>query len=323
MIVLISTSFPFNPFWLNALFQSIILGWGAFFYLFACSLLDEKFKFKPLYLLFFLPIPIAYFLILNDVTISYAQNKTLGYILSLLTVKQIITIIYVFTIVFFNVTTLIKYYQTLKRQSQNDSSTKVNNPVWLRISIWGFIIACAIVQLSKFFELNYHIDGFDWRIIGMVTFLFYFCILFYVSISSGIFTEKVVRIEKYKNTRLTEIEANRILSHLDRLIFDELIFANQDLKLMDLAQRLNTNEKTLSFIINKYKKQNYSDFINSFRIEYAKKLLSDPTLSEKTILWVLFESGFNSKSTFNTLFKKVEGITPAQYRKEFSSELCF
>jgi AraC-like DNA-binding protein len=67
--------------------------------------------------------------------------------------------------------------------------------------------------------------------------------------------------------------------------------------------------------VNEYKQQNFSDYINSYRVKHAMNLLADPALKEKTILWILFEAGFNSKSSFNTIFKKVAGCTPAEYRK--------
>jgi AraC-like DNA-binding protein len=50
-------------------------------------------------------------------------------------------------------------------------------------------------------------------------------------------------------------------------------------------------------------------------VKYAMNLLADPLLKEKTILWILFESGFSSKTSFNITFKKITGFTPAEFRK--------
>ena len=56
------------------------------------------------------------------------------------------------------------------------------------------------------------------------------------------------------------------------------------------------------------------DFINTYRIEKAKERLLHPKDEKETILEVMYEVGFNSKSSFNTVFKKKTGLTPSQYK---------
>jgi len=62
--------------------------------------------------------------------------------------------------------------------------------------------------------------------------------------------------------------------------------------------------------------QNFYDFINRYRILEAKQLLTNPKDPKITVLEVLYEVGFNSKSSFNTLFKKYTGLTPTEFRKK-------
>jgi AraC-like DNA-binding protein len=64
--------------------------------------------------------------------------------------------------------------------------------------------------------------------------------------------------------------------------------------------------------------QNFYDFINRHRIDEASRLLTNPADEKITILEVLYEVGFNSKSSFNTLFKKYTGLTPTEFRKKQS-----
>lgn len=61
--------------------------------------------------------------------------------------------------------------------------------------------------------------------------------------------------------------------------------------------------------------KHFFDFINEYRIEKAKKILKDPTQKELTILEILYQVGFNSKSSFSTSFKKYTGKTPTEFRK--------
>jgi AraC-like DNA-binding protein len=90
-------------------------------------------------------------------------------------------------------------------------------------------------------------------------------------------------------------------------------FLDPDITLKKLASRISVQSKHLSQIINKYKNQNFYDYINYYRINEAKNILVD-SKNNKTILEVLFECGFNSKSAFNTHFKKITGSTPTQFK---------
>lgn len=87
-----------------------------------------------------------------------------------------------------------------------------------------------------------------------------------------------------------------------------------DISLESLARRLSLPERTLSRILNHHFNMNFFEFINHYRIGEAKRLLADPEQSCKTIMEILSEAGFSSKSTFNTIFKKKVGQTPSQYR---------
>ena len=86
------------------------------------------------------------------------------------------------------------------------------------------------------------------------------------------------------------------------------------LNLDNLAEQLKLSPRLLSNIINQYFKHNFFEFINSYRVEESRRLLSDPANSSLTMLDIMDKSGFNSKATFNTFFKKTSGMTPSQYK---------
>ena len=71
-------------------------------------------------------------------------------------------------------------------------------------------------------------------------------------------------------------------------------------------------------VINKHFGTNFFEFVNSYRVEEAKQLLTDPAHSYKTILDILLESCFNSKSAFHRFFKRLAGMPPSEYRKQHS-----
>jgi len=87
-----------------------------------------------------------------------------------------------------------------------------------------------------------------------------------------------------------------------------------DLTIQDLALKVNMPVRDLSMLINHHMGQHFFDFINEYRIKNAMQLLRNPDKKEVTVLEILYEVGFNSKSSFNTAFKKHTNHTPTEYR---------
>lgn len=120
---------------------------------------------------------------------------------------------------------------------------------------------------------------------------------------------------KYKNSALNESMSNRIISRLTAAMDSEKPYLKNNLSLSDLADIVSTSPNYLSQVINQQLHMNFFDYINSYRIEMAKKLIIKPLPHTKTILDIAMESAFNSKSAFYAAFKKQAGITPAQFKK--------
>jgi AraC-like DNA-binding protein len=77
----------------------------------------------------------------------------------------------------------------------------------------------------------------------------------------------------------------------------------------------------LSEILNTRLNQNFYDFINRYRVEEVKKRLSENDSGKFSLIAIAFDSGFNSKSSFNTIFKKLTGVTPSQFRNQMASSV--
>lgn len=123
---------------------------------------------------------------------------------------------------------------------------------------------------------------------------------------------------KYQRSGLTPKKAEEYKSELLIFMEEESPHLNPDITLSDLSDALSIPNNHLSQVINQKFDKNFFDFINSYRVQEAKEWLSDPIRSNETMLAIAFESGFKSKSTFNGAFKKLEGKTPSQYKKEHS-----
>ncbi len=89
-----------------------------------------------------------------------------------------------------------------------------------------------------------------------------------------------------------------------------------DLTIHDLSGALNIPRHYLTQIINEKLNRNFYQFINEYRVEEVKRLLQDPAYKKYTFTAIAFEAGFNSKSSFNSVFKETVGKTPSQYKNE-------
>lgn len=125
-----------------------------------------------------------------------------------------------------------------------------------------------------------------------------------------------VKEEKYKTSALLPETVDQVLPRLREMMEKDKVYLDADLTLKKLAKPLNVHYNHLSQIINERMGKSFNDFINSYRIQEAKVKLSNPAEGKKTILEIAYETGFYSKSVFNTAFKKFTGMTPSQFRKE-------
>ncbi|MDW3652333.1 MAG: helix-turn-helix domain-containing protein [Bacteroidia bacterium] len=121
--------------------------------------------------------------------------------------------------------------------------------------------------------------------------------------------------EKQKKALLDESQAKHFTELLLKYIETDRPYLDPDLSLRSLAEQLSIHPNQLSWLLNEHLDKNFNDFINHYRVETFKSLLLDPKNSAITIMGLAFESGFNSKTTFNTFFKKETGMTPRQFQK--------
>ena len=96
---------------------------------------------------------------------------------------------------------------------------------------------------------------------------------------------------------------------------EEQPYLDPQLSLSSLAAYLKTTSNKVSYVINETLDGNFNEFVNNYRLQYFKELAVNPKLKHITILGLAYDSGFNSKSVFNTYFKKTEGITPSKWVK--------
>jgi len=123
-------------------------------------------------------------------------------------------------------------------------------------------------------------------------------------------------IKRYEKSTLTPDRSEKYLARLLKCMEAEKPFTDGDLTIQKLADKLSIPPHHLSQTINERLGQTFSDFINSYRVAEAKQRLLDPSLKHLSVLGIAIEVGFNSKSSFNSVFKKYTQMTPSEFRSQ-------
>lgn len=121
--------------------------------------------------------------------------------------------------------------------------------------------------------------------------------------------------EKSRSTlHLPDEHYQKLSRQLGKLIIEDKVYLESELSLAQLSEKLNIQPYQTSELISRQYQESFFDLINRNRVDEVKKRLHDPAFSHLSILGVALDCGFNSKSSFNTAFKKFTGQTPSQYR---------
>lgn len=139
----------------------------------------------------------------------------------------------------------------------------------------------------------------------------------FIKQSVDIVSEEEVELHQAlaSNAQLLQDQDSIILSQkLKKYMLDEKPYLNPTLSLKDLAAAMDTYPHYITRILHSTFNQNFYDFVNHYRVQEAERQLAEPSKNNLTILAVAYDSGFNSKATFNRVFKEKKGITPTEFK---------
>jgi AraC-like DNA-binding protein len=159
-------------------------------------------------------------------------------------------------------------------------------------AVWVFFLGYYSVRKTPFYR-SYHIEGMD-----------------------TLEVEHVAKGAKYENTKLKEEEVQAISQKLNSHLENQKPYLNKNLTIGELAESVGVPTYQLSQVINGHLGQSFFELVNSFRVMEVKKRFFDPQFSNLTLLGIAMECGFNSKASFNRIFKQMTNQTPTEYIKE-------
>ncbi len=174
-------------------------------------------------------------------------------------------------------------------------------------------LTTLIAAITEFFDFETY--GFDRATVKILTIwpAIFFTAIWLLDLN----LERVKFTTQYSHTYdvLTEKQTAHI-SALKALMTKQKIYTNPALTISDLARELGVTQHRLREVINQYMgHKNFSTFLNSYRIEAVKADLCNPKMRDIPILTIAMDHGFNSLTTFNRVFKNLEGQTPSEFRQ--------
>ncbi|WP_306354155.1 helix-turn-helix domain-containing protein [Flavobacterium sp. '19STA2R22 D10 B1'] len=248
--------------------------------------------------------------------------------------------------VFFLVYVILAFQLLMRIQKasrENYSSVKKNNLNWYKHLLIGIFLIIILDTLCTVYELFFPM--IPWNIGTLIAFSFVFL---YVYLGyKGMFQAQILipdfLLQKLSITEKTEEVPQEIetpvqkalvrqldnytpeeIEKLKQELFDILenkkLYLNDALSLTELAEEMNISNKKLSELLNQYVNISFYNLINQYRVtEVIERMMLDGS-DKYTLMGIAYESGFQSKASFNRIFKQKTGVSPSKYKKDLEAK---
>lgn len=298
------------------------------FYLYVLSVCYSDFKLKPLYLLHALPFLIANLTLLPrfygvDMAskIHFIENRQ-----NMIELKFNHILLHVQMVIYF-----VAVFRVLRKSKtlylENYAGKNISSYQWLFqfTVVLCMVYAIALLKnILKFSDYVYISEGIKAGLLLLS--LFIICWYLFKALNHPelfrnvdsklkLVSEMVSEEKNIEEPLTSDREYHEDILRLKNYMVEKKPFLNSSLTIQEVSGEIGIPVRELSLLINHQLGQHFYDFVNTYRIENAMNMLKDETKNKVTILEILYEVGFNSKSSFNTAFKKHTGTTPTLYRK--------
>jgi AraC-like DNA-binding protein len=302
------TAFPISPF-----------VYGPLMYIYIRTLIDDKPRLRKYYISWTLPV-IAFFvlaliyrkqpLMIFD---NYLNNDPYQ------TVRFVYAILLMVSIIAYSIMTFIKLEQHRKKfknlYSYTSQKITLGWALFVSISFFVLYFGLFVLGFTRVFVNNFN---FDPLLVGNIILVFYsFAFSIFGYQQDRIYPEDIpIEKPKYSHSGLQSTQIEKLKNDLLALMTEKEFYRDPELTILEVSQELKTPRHHITQVLNEKMGKNFYSFINEYRIEDVKKRLKDKKNDNLTVLAIGYDSGFNSKSSFNTLFKQYTGVTPSAYRQK-------
>ena len=285
---------------------------GPFLLLYIKSVSTKDFQFRPKHLLHLLPfISILIIDLLNRKNFPLSPDNRTHYLTYCIEISVILVQFLIYIIVsFFFTRKLIKQNISEKFSKDNIDPYYIRNIVLIILIIWIIYTMYCIQTYFRFY--------FPTRVIEALFYSFLSYWILYYELSGQRITSANNLVTRYKYSALSAADALKFKTMILDYISKNESYKDHNITLGKFAKSISLTPHVVSQVINEQLSCNFNDFINSYRVEEAKKMLIDTGMKNITVASIAYDCGFNTLSAFNTAFKKFTGFTPSQFRTKQS-----
>ncbi len=296
---------------------------GPLFYFYSMAIVDQNFKWRPIYWLHFLPYLYQwgvnfYMLIVfdHDLWLKFLDIFQKGELPILLREKITVGLQIIQLSVYLLLTrSWFTRYQNTMGSAQYIVSISQRTK-WLKTFAIGFLLFLLIVIIFYALVLihgyNEPVDNYGYT---FVTSLIIFTLAYKMVLSPELLSPDFA--QKYRAYMQFEgDEGNQYVERIRNLMETNRLFADPDLSLATFSEQLGLPTHQVSKLVNEKFGKSFSDLVNEYRVEDFIKKMNDPSYKNYSLYGIALEVGFSSKSAFNSAFKKIKGKTPSELKTE-------
>jgi AraC-like DNA-binding protein len=305
----------------------ILFLFGPLLYLYVSSLVVENFEIKPRLFLHLLPMFLvsAHRSVFNPVSIGATQATANSTQLLYNNIYYGLMVLSMLVYWFFSLKLILKHRKNIPNHFSNYSAK--NSLGWL-VSVLTLFLVLFITDFSlSLIDRVFDSELRRFPMLSLNLTIFTFIMIFFGINQSVIYksviennqpeTQLLPEGDENKNTRpaLTDQETAKLTKTVFQYLQTKKPYLNPDYSLQMMAEDLQISRHKLSYIINIGLQKNFYKLINEFRVNEVKEMLFNPEYQHYSLLGIGLECGFNSKTSFNRIFKEETGFTPTEYKK--------
>ncbi len=290
---------------------SSLLTIGPCIYFYTKVTLSNTIKFKVWDFIHFTPLLIEWLIFFGFRPNGGLENYQTYTLISVRFSLQFLAVISIGCYTYFSIKKIKTHYNENNLNSGQNLKW-LSRSIFIFSALWLLWIPYAFIDSLVF---NHYISDYDFYPLHIVIWFFTLWMAMKVFLRP-----EIVLVEKSrKKDKVGKTPSKHILKHADWLnqkMKSEKYYLNPDLTLQTLASELGLHANTISETINSGLNKSFPDFVNEYRIKAAIEKLNSSEYSNITVLGIAYDSGFNSKTTFNRAFKKTTGKTPIAYKEQ-------
>ena len=313
-------------------FPFISFTYGPLLYLYVRHMTNPSLKYQPWHTLHFVP-----FFVFFAVSVIFRNVSLFDDLSGFFTIDRFTPLRIVYSACFFLSVTVysilsfiqIRRHQVHLRDVVSFTSEKITLN-WMKILSITFYVGYIVIFILGGIDIIAGLVPFDPYILTFIFIAFFsFAYSFYAIRQPEMLDYPAAHreeddfaaqagAEKYAKSGLRKEQAEAYLTKLLSYMDDEKPYLDGDLTIHHLAQKTGIPRHYITEVLNEKYGRNFFTFVNEYRVREVISRINDPKYQHYTILAIAFDAGFNSKSTFNTIFKAYTGNTPSEYRNNMA-----